>query len=411
MKITLNKELYYQILYMICVIVPFFNIYELSFLVWLITSLLTIKKKYSVPFIKYLSYFILIICISFFVSFFFNYKLYFVIRDITYLLKPIFGLLLGYQLFYDKIKSPFQFIAYAGVAIASYHLFLVVWGIVIEGARNVREIRDEAGFFNDFEVYTLIILLFHNQFQLNFTKKKTLIFISILALSSFFYLARTNFIQFIILFIAMKNGLVLNKKSLIILSSSLIICILGYIAVYNHNPKRNGNGIDEFLYKIKNAPIEAFSTKINRGDWKDFHDNYRSYENIRTIEQISRNGSLLFGEGIGSQVDLKQKVYLGDMELRNISILHNGYMTVLLKSGILGLLLLFGSIFFFFKNFKSYSELDSKINLIFIGTGIFLVFSNWVFMGFYNPVDTKSLLIGFLFAYKNHIQKTNKRTL
>jgi hypothetical protein len=411
MKLTLNKELYYQILYMICVIVPFFNNYELSFLVWLIASIVTIKQKYSAPFLKYLSYFILIFSLSFFAGLFFKYAIYFVIRDITYILKPIFGLILGYQLFYNKTKNPFQFIAYAGVAIASYHLFSVVWGIVIEGARNVREIRDEAGFFNDFQVYTLIILLFHNQFQLNFTKQKTRIFICILALSSFFYLARTNFIQFVLLFMAMKGWLVLNKKSLIILSSSLVVCVLGYIAVYNYNPKRNGNGIDEFLYKIKNAPIEAFSTKINREDWKDFHDNYRSYENVRTIEQISRNGTLLFGEGMGSQVDLKQKVYLGDMELRNISILHNGYMTVLLKSGILGLLLLFGSVFFFFKKFKSYSELDSKINLIFIGTGVFLVFSNWVFMGFYNPVDTKSLLIGFLFAYKNHIQKTNKKAL
>ena len=182
MKLTLNKELYFQILYMICVIIPFFNNYELSFLVWLVASLLTIKQKYATPFLKYLSYFILIISISFFVGLFFNYKLYFIIRDITYLLKPIFGLILGYQLFYDKTKNPFQFIVYAGVAIASYHLFLVAWGILIEGARNVREIRDHGGFFNDFEVYTLIILLFHRQFQLNFYKKKNRILIIILAL-------------------------------------------------------------------------------------------------------------------------------------------------------------------------------------------------------------------------------------
>jgi hypothetical protein len=410
MKLTLNKELYYQIIYMICVIVPFFNNYELSFLVWFFASLITIKNKYSIPFFKYLSYFILIFCLSFFVSLFFNYKLYFVIRDITYLLKPIFGLILGYQLFYDKTKNPFQFIVYAGVAIASYHLFLVVWGILIEGARNVREIRDEAGFFNDFEVYTLIILLFHKQFQLNFSLQKTRILIGVLALSSFFYLARTNFIQFVILFMAMKGWLVFNKRSITILFSSLVFCVLGYVAIYNYNPKRNGNGIDEFLYKVKNSPIEAFSTKINRDDWKDFHDNYRSYENVRTIEQLSHNKTLYFGEGMGSQVDLKQKVYLGDMELRHISILHNGYMTVFLKSGIPGLLILFGSILFFFKRFNSFSELDSKINLIFIGTGVFLFFSNWVFMGFYNPVDTKSLLIGFLFAFKFHIQKSHKKT-
>lgn len=407
MKLTLNKELYYQIMFMICVIIPFFNNYELSFLVWLIASLLTIKKKYSVPFVKQLSYFILIICLSFFVGLFFNYKLYFIIRDITYLLKPIFGLLLGYQLFYTKTKNPFQFIVYAGVAIAVYHLFLVVWGVVVEGARNVAQIRDHGGFFNDFEVYTLIILLFHKQFQLNFTKQKTILFIIILALSSFFYLARTNFIQFVILFIAMKGWLVFNKRSITILSSLLVFSAISYAAIYNYNPKRGGSGLDEFLYKIKLIPLEAFATKINRDDWKDFHDHYRSYENVRTVEQLSHNGNLLFGEGMGSQVDLKQKVYLGDMELRYISILHNGYMTIFLKSGIPGVLILLGSIIFFFKKFSAYSEIDSKINLLFIGTGVFLIFSYWVFLGFYNLIDTKTLLIGYLFAYKNHIKNIN----
>ena len=38
---------------------------------------------------------------------------------------------------------------------------------------------------------------------------------------------------------------------------------------------------------------------------------------------------------------------------------------------------------------------------------IFLIFSYWVFLGFYNLIDTKTLLIGYLFAYKNQIQKEN----
>jgi len=406
MKLTLNKELYYQIIFMICVIIPFFNNYELSFLVWLVASGITLKKNYSVLFLKYLSFFIGIFTLAFFIGLFFDYKLYFVIRDITYLLKPIFGLILGYQLFYNQTKNPFRFIVYAGIAIATYHLILVTYGILFDGARTVRDIRFIGGYFNDFEVYTLIILLFHQQFQLNFTKQKTRLFIGILALSSFFYLARTNFIQFVILFMAMKGWLILNKRSLTILTSLMVFSLVSYAIIYNYDPKRNGNGLDEFLYKIKLIPLEAFATKINRSDWKDFHDHYRSYENVRTIEQLSHNKTLIFGEGMGSQVDLKQKVYLGDMLLRHISILHNGYMTVFLKTGIPGLLILFASIFFFFKKYNSYNELDSNINLLFLGTGVFLIFSYWVFMGFYNLLDTKTLLIGYLFAFKNHIQKT-----
>jgi O-antigen ligase len=96
------------------------------------------------------------------------------------------------------------------------------------------------------------------------------------------------------------------------------------------------------------------------------------------------------------------------MELRYISILHNGYMTVLLKTGLFGLVIYLYSIFFFFKR-KTYFDLNlTNIQTLFIGTGVFLIMSNWVFMGFYNLIDTKSLLIGFLFAYKNELIKKEK---
>lgn len=407
MKITINKAILNQVLFIICVVVPFFNIYELSFTVWMAAIAITLKNNYSVEFVKYISIFIIIFLLAITVGFFYSYSLYFTIRDITYLLKPITGLLLGYQLFNKHIKNPFQFVVYAGVSIAVYHLILVGYGF-IAGAKNVREIREYGGYFNDFEVYTLVILLFSNQFNLQFSKKRNTIFLLILAVSSFFYLARTNFIQFIILVIALKGIFVLNKRAIKVVGTTLILVVAGYAAVFYYNPVRNGKGFDEFLYKIKMAPAEAFSTKINRDDWKQFNDNYRSYENIRTVEQLSYNESFLFGEGIGSQVDLKQKVYLGDMELRYISILHNGYMTVLLKTGLLGLGIYLLSIFFFFRKNNETTEALKNIHYLFIGTGVFLIVSNWVFMGFYNLIDTKTLLIGFLFAYKNDLKKQIK---
>ncbi len=405
MKITLNKEFYYQLFFTLCVIIPFFNNYELSFVTWLIALGLTFKKSYSVSFIRYVSYFIFIFILALVVGYFYQYRQYFVIRDITYLLKPILGLFLGYQFFSPQIKNPFKFLLMAGLVMAIIHLSMVGYGILIHNAKSVAEIREYGGYFNDYEIYAFIILLFHKKFEISLSQKKFRIYFIVMALSTFFYLARTNFIQFVILFLAMKGWLILNKKSLVVLGSIILVSILSYSAIYVYNPKRNGNSVDEFLYKIKLIPIEAFATKINRNDWKDFHDHYRSYENVRTIEQLSYNNSLIFGEGMGSQVDLKQKVRLGDMDLRYISILHNGYMTILLKTGILGVLLLLGSIFYFFKKNTHLNELENNVNLLFIGTGLFLLISYWVFMGFYNLLDSKTLLIGFLFAYKNQLRK------
>lgn len=407
MKIALNKSNFNQLIFIFCVVVPFFNNYELSFLVWTSAMFLTIRINYSLEFAKYVSVFIVVFFLSILVGLFQDNPLYFIIRDITYLLKPITGLILGYQLYNKNIKKPFQFLVYAGVSIALYHLFLVCYGFFIIGARNVSSIRQIAGYFNDFEVYALIFLIFNKQINLDFSKKKNTLFLIILAASSFFYLARTNFIQFVILFMAMKGLLVLNKRAVLVITSLILFTGLSYMAIYYYKPARNGKAFDEFLYKIKVAPTEAFSTKINRDDWKDFNDNYRSYENIRTIQQLSHNNSLFFGEGIGSRVDLRQKVYLGDMQLRFISILHNGYMIVILKSGLLGLSVYLLSIFLFFKKSKATSIELKNINYIFIGTGIFLIVSNWVFLGLYNLIDTKSLLIGFLFAYKNELLKNN----
>lgn len=393
----------HQFLFSLCVIVPYFNNYELSFLIWLLVAFLSLRKSYSKEFLTYWSIFIFLIGFAFVVGRFFDYTFYYTLRDITYMMKPILGLLIGYQLFHKGIEKPFRFLVNSGLAMASIHLVMVAYGFLFHGAANVREIREYGGYFNDYEVYALLFLIFNKQFDLGLTPKQRRNYLIIMGVSSFFYLARTNFLQFAILYMGMKGYLILNKRSLKIIGTTLISIVVGYTAVYYYNPQRNGDGLDEFLYKIKMAPGEAFSTKINRDDWKDFNDNYRSYENIRTTQQLSHNETWWFGEGIGSQVDLKQKVYLGDMELRQISILHNGFMTVLLKTGILGLCVYFISIFFFLYNPKATTSELYTLKLLFIGTGVFLVLSNWVFMGMYNLLDSKSLLIGFLFAYKNQL--------
>jgi hypothetical protein len=403
MKIKNPRSFFNQLLLMICIIIPSFNNYELSFITWLFVGVLTIKNNYNQLFLKYVSIFVLLLILAYVIGLFFEYDKYFVIRDITYMLKPIFGLLIGYNLYTDKTTDHFKFLLYGGIAMALFHLVLVGYGVFYMGANNVRAIRFYGGYFNDYEIYALIFLLFKNQLNINISKKQYFSFLIILSVSSFFYLARTNFIQFGVLFLGMKGFLVLNKKSLTIVGASILFIVISYSAILTYNPVRNGKGLDEFLYKIKIIPTEAFSTRINRNDWRAFHDNYRSYENIRTIEQLTRNETFLFGEGLGGQVDLKQKVMLGDMMLRKISILHNGFMTVILKCGFVGLFIYLFTIFWFFRN-TSHEKLI-QINYIFVGTGVFLFISNWVFLGFYNQIDSKSLIVGYLFAMKNQILK------
>jgi len=407
MKITLPKDFIYQLLFFASVFVPYLNNYELTFSVWSLATLATFQNKLSLEILKHLACYIGIFLIAVFSSFWYDHQQYFIIRDITYLSKPIVGLLLGYQLAKKLNTNTLRVVIKIGLLIAYYHIFIVLYSVLFYKVSNINDLRYFGGFFSDFEIYTLILLVFHDKFEIKYPRKKLIIYIIIIGFSSFIYLARTNFIQFFILLIAMRGFLKINVKSITVLTSIILLCIIGYATVLYINQKRNGQGLEAFLYKIKVAPIEPFKTKIKRDAWKDFNDNYRSYENIMTIRQMTNEGtkSLFLGHGLGSQIDLKQKLMLGDMELRFISILHNGFMTVLLKSGLLGVIFLIISIYFLFIQKKSEVPLVKSLNLLMIGSGVYMIISCWVFMGYYFAADTKSIFFGLIICYREFVLK------
>lgn len=200
---------------------------------------------------------------------------------------------------------------------------------------------------------------------------------------------------------ALKGYFTINKRTIAILATFALSTILLYSAILYVNPKRNGPGIEAFLYKVKIAPTEPFKTKINKEDYKDFNDNYRSLENILTLSQMTAEdkATIIFGKGMGSEVKLHAEVMLDGVVFSKISILHNGFMTVFLKSGLLGVLLLILSIVLLYRNCTHLSPVFKNVNYVFIGTILFLFISYWVFMGFYFKADTKSILIGFIIAY------------
>jgi len=407
-----SNNVLYKLLFALCVLIPYVNSYELTFSVWFLTFVITISNRYSLRIVKYITCFSVILATAFVVSFFTNESMYNFFRDIAYLLKPIIGILIGYQLYKKCQNKFFTTVIYTGLLLSCIHLLIVFITFVKFHTISVNLLREYCGYHSDYEVYILILLLFYNKFEINWPKKKVKLFIAIVSLSSFLYLSRTNFIQLVILFVAMKGYFVLNRKSLTIVSSVILFVIIGYTAVYQSNPKRSGKGIEAFFYKIKNAPIEPFKTKINKDDWKDFNDNYRSYENILTVKQVSSQGtaSVLFGKGLGATVNLGREVWTNDGEyIQYIPILHNGFATVFLKSGIFGLFFLLLFIYLLGKPEKSNLVSVQNLNFILVGTAIFLIVSNWVFMGLYLKLDNKSILLGFLICYREYLLKKDQQ--
>jgi hypothetical protein len=408
----INKQNLYPLLFGLCVGVPYLNNYELTFLIWSFAGFITIQRKYSLSILKQVFCFSLILMIAFFSSFFNSFENYAFIRDVTYLLKPVIGLLVGYQLCKNHIIKPFDTAIKVGVLLAIIHIGIVGYGFAFKGFSNIHQIRSYSGYFSDYEVYVIIMVLFAKELGVTLSQRQFYIFLTLLGFSSLLYLSRTNFIQFVILFFAIKGLFVPSKKRLIGLVSFLLAGLLFYSAILYYNPKRNAKGIEAFLYKVKIAPTEPFKTKVNKEDYIDFNDNYRSVENIHTLRQMRTEGNftILFGKGLGSTVDLNRKVWLGDSELRHISVLHNGFMTIYLKSGIVGVFILLVTILLLFRFQKVTNPIGQRINYLLTGTAIFLLISYWVFMGFYFKADTKAILIGLLLAYAERLSKTYEVT-
>jgi hypothetical protein len=399
----LSRQYFFSFLYIICIVVSFFPNYELTFLVWLATFIITIQKKYSITIFKYISIFSAILLIAVFSTLFYENPFFSCLKDFTYLLKPILGILLGYQLLKVIQKKHINVFINAGLVLSIIHIGLILFALFKFHSIDMNLIRDKAGFFSDYEVYVLIVLLFHNKFELSILEKKRKTLILIIGFSVFMYLSRTNFLQFVILALGMKGYFILNSKSIKVILVSISVLLTAYAAIFYANPKRNGKGLEALMYKIKIAPQEAFKTKINKNDWKDFNDNYRSFENIITINQVSLEGerAILFGKGLGSTLNLGQKIYTTDGSIiQYISVAHNGFMTIYLKSGLLGVILLIAFLIMFYSQTKSTIYLANNVNLLLIGTCVFLIISTWVFMGLYFKLDNKSIIIGFLLALK-----------
>ncbi len=407
----ISKDFLYQILFAICILVTYLNNYELTFLVWIAIIIVTIKRKYSLTIFQYIVSYITILIVAFIAWFFYDNTIYEVIRDITYLLKPILGLLLGYQLCRHAKMKVIETIIYVGFIIAVIHLGIIFFTVVVHRVINIHELRAYGGYFSDFEVYSLILVIFHKKFNVLLSRERFWLLLVTLAFSSFLYLSRANFIQAVLFYIVLKGYFTLNKRSMLILFSFFSFVIIGYTVIYNMNLTRNGKGLEALLYKIKNAPIEAFKSKVDKDDWKDFNDNYRAYENMITIRSMKNEGfwGMLRGKGLGSDLPLGQKLYTNDgTVLTRVSILHNAFMTVFLKSGFIGLFFMLYFLRILFKQNKTDNEYIKQLNLILIATAIYLFFDNWVLLGLYLKTESKSVIIGFILCYIEYQIKQQK---
>ncbi|MFD0990555.1 O-antigen ligase family protein [Mariniflexile jejuense] len=351
-------------------------------------------------------------------AFFSNPTTYNFIRDLLYFSKPLILILVGYFAArkINNWKTIFKIVIYLGVAYAIYHIVNVIVNVNFKTA-SAAGIRATCGLSNILEIFAIALLFLSYKYPLfNIIKsnKAKNFYLALLLVSFLFYFSRTMFVAIFFLILGALNYLKINKKGL---KYGVIILILFggfYTYLFSKEFDRKGNGLESFLYKMKIAPSEIFSPKLDLKNHAALWDHWRAYEAYCAFEGLNKQPTkYINGYGFGSLVDLKFNAPLSsEGGVQFIPILHNGYVFILYKTGIVGLLLYL--VFLFALYFKSYSKqnnIQSQVfsNLI-ASTALYLLFSSLIISGLYNVEEVTAIVLGVFLYLGTNAKLSSKKS-
>ena len=416
----INAVKFYTFLFSVVI---FSQLYISSFKLNIILQLLTLLlffaiDKPTIPkiVIKIIFPVVLVFCSTFLVYFFYDYKTINLIKDISHFIKPITGLLIGFM-FYRKINNLQLFIktiVYLGILSALVHfVILLTLGNAFDG--SISSVR-EYGKDNFLELIALFFLVFNKRFfnKIIFQSKTVNYFyLFILVVSITLYFSRTMIITSLLFLLTLYGYTQPTKKTIQIITTTLLSVALLYGYLFSVKIERNKPGLESFLFKIKNAPEELFKSKIDRENHKDLWDHWRGYEVNRAFELMKQKpSSFLVGAGQGSLVNLKFYAPLTSTKkgIKFISELHNGYVYVFYKSGLIGLLLILLFIYRLYKYIEQKSSSTVFTRTYISAISLFYFFTTLTITGIYNARDIMIFIVGALlfFNYDQQMHTTNK---
>ncbi len=339
------------------------------------TLILESRKLMISKYGKWIVLLVISIIVSFYTSLSAEYNL--IIQSLFYLLTPYLMIVLGIQMgvVFKKESDILKYIVYHGTVGAM--LFLIV-GIFTAGSalfNDIYQLRHIILWGSITNVIAIIILLFHNKLDQVIVQKaswrKVFIVINILALA--LTASRTYYLIFFIFLLLV----LFRYRKTAFLSISVILCLVMVFILSIETDNL-------FILKIQNAVSEISNTREFSG-YDDVGAYYRAYETQQAMKTYNSGteAELIFGHGLDKLVDLNIYVDLAGTERRFIPVLHNGYAYLLIRTGILGVIL-FGLFFlraFFIKIINSNTSL---YYLIYLGTLISLIISNYVIGSFFS---------------------------
>lgn len=271
-----------------------------------------------------------------------EYDMYYFARDVFYFIQAPLFIIIGIYLF-KQIKD-FK-ILLKTIVLSSFIITLYFLSkLIIDPSLLFKigyDLRYEDNISNSSAILAFIILFYARKLSYKlFSNAFELLVISVSFFSIAISFSRTTYLIFIIILIIPF----IAKKSIILkmYGASIVLVLFIVFGGLFLNIKAGGSLGTTFQSKLEHSLNEIIVK--NYDNHFEIMNNWRGYEAFLGLSKYY-NGNLaelLFGQGFGAVVITPYYIFHGTMPTMDVlPMFHNGYITILLKAGLVGFLFFF----------------------------------------------------------------------
>ncbi|HHX8208276.1 TPA: O-antigen ligase family protein [Enterobacter hormaechei] len=386
------------------------NINYVPFLIALTIILLSLSNGmvYKFRAAKLLCIILILGIFSSIVNFFIlgDIEIYHFIRDVFYFFQPLVFIYIGYWYKSQKgyhLKGGLRLIVGAIVAVSSYKMLQIFFNFNSISSFGL-ELRYQLDLNNPSSTIGLFIIFTCRYiFDVLFSKKIDLLFVFLLIISIVLSFSRTEYISIIILlFVPYLVQYRLNMITLYSAIALLLIIIFGG-SVLGSPEFVDGNKTfyDKMLYSVNEVTVTKMDDKYQ------ITQNWRGYEAYMGLSKYLEGNvfQLLFGQGFSSLVKTPNWVFQDNDYLDYIPVFHNGYITILLKTGMIGLFVFFMLVINLSKTKARITQFGFYLSVSKVGLSLYILITTFVVHGLYYTEAPVILLFfcGFLLSMDKDI--------
>lgn len=239
------------------------------------------------------------------------------------------------------------------------------------------------------------------------------------------YFSRSMYISLLLVFLFASGIIVLSQlKFSFKYVFSFAVAGLFIFWVLNFADASDESPLGWMVHKFQNMPNEVFwDEKQDRtAGLREINDNWRGYEAYQGIKMYYDGtlGQKIFGYGFGALVNLHMIMNLDDQEFSEIPILHNGYIMLLVKQGIFGIILYLAFLvsLLFNSSGRTYESVGSpdfdafQYNQLLTAFAVLTILTTITTIGILNPHDILTpILLGFFWSSSKRLSYMGKPSI